>query len=549
MQPSGGRFGADWARLRVPDARRAPATGSTPQRPMRAPRLPLLPALVAALVLSACGGSAGAPEGPINVVLVTLDTTRADFLGAWGRAGDPTPNLDRLAAEGVRFANAVSTSAVTPVSHASILTGRTQERHGLRILAGAGGFRLPEDVPTFATTFKARGYATAAIHSAFPVSSVYGFDRGFDLFEEVVPSSGGLDTKEDGSVGWDVSTGQRRSDVTTDRVLEFLAATDEPFFLWIHYWDPHDYRYFPPREFIGDRVQLSDQDLPVLPDGRPRWDSETYGLEISYVDQEFGRVLDALRADGRYDRTAIAVVADHGEGMEDGFRKHGWGAHRILYQEQIHVPLILRIPGASSGKTVERLVSAVDILPTVLDYLDVAPEGELGGRSLRPLMEGDPDAAPSVYAYADQINLWDANAKMLERRPQADFLHVLMDDEWKLIYRPRQPETSELYAYRTDVDEQQNLFGERREVSRRMLIELARRDAWVLAPPAAGGEGMSEAQMKALGNLGYTEGGVELSPEEIAGMWRWLCPETWHYLEEPGPCPEHGTPTLPARRP
>ncbi len=514
------------------------------------PRIPWLGALLGLALASACGG--GAPEpagGSQNVILVTLDTTRADFLGAWGRAGDPTPHMDALAGDGVRFANAVSTSAVTPVSHASILTGRTPYDHGLRVLAGAGGFRLPASVPTFATTLKARGYATAAIHSAFPVSSIYGFDRGFDLFEEVVPSSGGLDTKEDGSVGWDVGSGQRRSDATTDRVLAFLEATEEPFFLWIHYWDPHDNRYFPPGEFVDGRMPLDGNGLPTTADGQLRWDSETYGLEISYVDAQFGRVVSALKEGGRYDTTIIGIIADHGEGMEDGFAKHGWGAHRILYQEQIHVPLLVRIPGAASGKTVERLVSAVDLFPTVLDYLDLAPDGAISGRSLRPMIDGDPASAAAVYAYADQINLWDANAKMLERRPQADFLHVLMDDEWKLIYRPRAPKTSELYAYRTDRDEQENLFSKRAEVSQRLLLELASRDAWVLSPPTDEGGGMTEEQLRALGNLGYSAGGVAMSADQIAQMWRWLCPQTWHFLPEAGPCPEHGGPTLPARRP
>lgn len=509
-----------------------------------------LSAGLCALLAIACGG--GPPEpagGSQNVLLVTLDTTRPDFLGAWGRAGNPTPNLDALAEDGIRFANAVSTSAVTPVSHASILTGRTPYDHGLRVLAGAGGFRLPESVPTFATTLKARGYTTAAIHSAFPVSSIYGFDRGFDVFEEVVPASGGLDANADGTVGWDVSSGQRRSDVTTDRVLQFLASTSEPFFVWVHYWDPHDNRYFPPSKFVDGRLSLDANGLPTDANGQPRWDSETYGMEISYVDAQFGRVIRALKEDGRYDTTIIGVVADHGEGLEDGYAKHGWGAHRILYQEQIHVPLLLRIPGATAGKTVERLVSAVDLFPTVLDYLDAAPDGAFSGRSLRPMIDGDPADAPAVYAYADQINLWDANAKMLEHRPQADFLHVLMDDEWKLIYRPRAPRTSELYAYRTDRDEQTNLFAKRTDISKRLLLELARRDAWVLSPPQAADGGMTEEQLRALGNLGYTAGGVALSAEEIAKMWRWLCPESWHFLEEPGRCPEHDVPTLPARRP
>ena len=489
------------------------------------------------LAVGGLWGCSTETDTPANVILVTLDTTRPDFLGAWGREGNPTPHLDALARDGVRFETAMTSSAVTPVSHASILSGRHQYQHGLRILAGAGGFQLPTDVPTLATTLKSRGYTTAAFHSAFPVSAVYGFDNGFDVFEDVTGS--GLKSNDDGAVSWDVSAGQRRSDATTRLVKEFLASTDEPFFLWIHYWDPHDNFLLPPDDFIDGRLPLDAQ-------GRVQWSSQAYGMEISYVDSQFGALVQTLKDNGQYDNTLLAVVADHGEGLEDGVAKHGWASHRILYAEQMHVPLILRIPGAESGRTVPNLVRSIDIYPTVLDYLDIAPEDELGGRSLRPLIEGTPEQ-PRI-AYADQINLWDANAKMLQRRPQADFLHVIMDDEWKLIYRPRAPKTSELYAYRRDPHEQKNLFTRRIEVSKRLMEDLALRQPWVLEPPAASSEGMAASNMETLSKLGYVAGSVEMSSEAIADMWEWLCPEGWHRLPKPGSCPEHGAHLLPARK-
>ncbi|MCB9916317.1 MAG: sulfatase [Planctomycetes bacterium] len=499
-------------------------------------KLPLHALLALGLTAAASSCTGGGDARP-NVLLVTLDTTRPDFFGSWGAAGDLTPNLDRLAAEGTRFAMAVSASAVTPVSHASILTGRVPYEHGLRVLAARSGFTLPRDVPTLATTLKAKGYATAAYHSAFPVSRVYGFERGFDVYEDL--SNVALESKQGARVGWDVTQGQRRSDQTSDMVLDFLAKTQEPFFLWIHYWDPHDMTLVPDKSFLsGPRAVKS-------PEGTLAYWREMYGLELSFVDHEFGRVLDALRADGRLDRTLVAVIADHGEGLDDGMARHDWGAHRILYQEQVHVPLIVRVPGAPQGVVVDQLVRSIDVLPTLLDYLDVAPEGEVQGRSLRPLMEGRPDE-PRI-AYADQINLFDDNAGMVDHRPKADLLHMAMDERYKLIYRPSYPEQSELYDYRADPGEQRDLFDDPAHHADRvrLLEDLARRAPWVLQPFPPGGDAEMSAEARAaLEKLGYAGG------ESAEGQhWSWLCPEHWLAAEheKPGPCPECGRPCVPRR--
>jgi len=495
--------------------------------------------LLAGGLASSCGGDATSGDAN-NVILVTLDTTRPDFFGAWGAEGNPTPHFDALADDGVRFAQAVSSSAVTPVSHASILTGREPYGHGLRILAGPAGFRLPEEVPTLATVLAERGYATGAIHSAFPVSGIYGFDRGFDLFQDMT-QEGGLAEGDDGWMKWNVGQGQRRSDATNELVMRFVDQVQAPFFLWLHYGAPHADYFLPPKDFLAERgLEVDGRGVPT--DARAR-----YGAEVSYVDRQFGSLVERLRERGLYDDTLIAVVADHGEGLDDGWRDHGWAAHRILYQEQIHVPLIVRVPGATRGRDVDALVRSVDIFPTVLDYLDLPPPGELEGRSLRPLIEGSADE-PRV-AYADQINLWDANAKMVERRPHADFIHVLMDDQWKLIYRPSYPRRSELYAWRDDPDELKNLFQDRNEVSIRMMKRLAEREGWVLSPfTASGDSAMSERDMKLLGDLGYTQGGVEMSADDLSDMWEWLCPQEFRRWPEPGACASCSSPLLPARK-
>jgi len=498
---------------------------------------------VAAAVLMGCScGSSSAPGEPENVLLITLDTTRPDFFGAWGMPGNPTPHYDALAEDGVRFATAVSASAVTPVSHASILTGRTPYGHGLRVLAGQGGFRLPESVPTLASVLKERGYATAAFHSAFPVSSVFGFERGFDEFQDVLGK--GMSMSEEGEARWDVTDAQRSSVDTNALVLDFLGRTEEPFFVWIHYWDPHDPFLIPPDDFLAARG------VPRGPDGWELNSRECYGAEVSWLDQQFGQLVSLLKERDLYDSTLVAVVADHGEGLQDGVERHGWFAHRILYQEQIHVPLILRVPGAATGRTVDRMVRSIDIFPTVLDYLDVAPPGEVEGRSLKALIEGREDE-PRI-AYADQINLWDANAKMLERRPQADFLHVLMDDRYKLIYRPSFPRQSELYDYRADPGELENLFArpEHRERVVEMLVELAsREEAFVLEPftAADGSGGMTARHLQTLTALGYA-GGESGEAPDATDMWEFRCPRDGSVFAERGACPACGTPGLPVRK-
>jgi len=501
--------------------------------------------LLLTLVLVGCG------EGEAkraNVLLVTLDTTRADFLGSAGAPGNPTPHLDALADEGVRFAAAVSASAVTPVSHASILTGLYPYHHGVRVLAGTGGYRLPEDVPTLTTVLHAHGYRTAAVHSAFPVSSIYGFARGFERFEDVTGT--GLKEGPGGREDWDVRVGQRRSDATNLLVLDFLSTAEEPFFLWIHYWDPHDPALLPPVEFLQGKA-------PFGADGKPiHGRRELYGAEVSYVDEQLGRVVDALRERGAWDRTIAAVVADHGEGLDDGVARHGWHAHRILYQEQLHVPLLLRIPGAAAGVEVEPLVSTVDLFPTLLDYLDLSPPGALDGASLRPLIEGS--GAAGRVAYADQINLWDANAGLIERLPKADLLHVAMDDRWKLIWHPSFPDDAELYDWRADPGETESRFEREPEVATRLMLELALRGGWVLAP-LTGGEGaagMSERDRALLAGLGYTDGLAAISVMNppagqvpLGAHWEWLCPVDRQRHPDAGPCPRCGGPCVPAARP
>jgi arylsulfatase A-like enzyme len=494
-------------------------------------------ALTAALTLfavpgpSACGGGAGKDY---NVLLVTLDTTRADYLGCYaGLARDPshplarTPALDALAAEGVRFDMGLSTAAVTPVSHAAILTGLCNHHHGVRVMFAQGGFRLPETTPTLFTVLHEKGWRTGAFHSAFPVSDFFGLGRGFDVYETMKGEmQGGPD-----AANWDIHKLQRRSDATTDLALAFLEHTDRPFAMWIHYWDPHDTVLLPPDVTLPQGTLTPEQELAAR--------RRLYATEIGFVDSQFQRVVDALKARGEWERTIVVVVGDHGEGLDD----HGWLYHRILYQEEIRVPFLVRVPGTEGGddgRVVTSLVSTVDLAPTVYDYLGLeGPPAD--GRSLRPLIEGRPDE-PRI-ALADQVNDLDFNAGDILRakRPQDLYVYCATDGRWKLLYRPQDPGASELFDLEHDPLERANLFAPDHPEAVRLKTELAERRPWVTAPfvPIKVSEAQTAGVQKTLKGLGYTGG------EAGDQAWSWVCPE--HYRQDTGgkKCPLCHRPPVP----
>jgi arylsulfatase A-like enzyme len=387
---------------------------------------------------------------PPNVVLITLDTTRADRLGCYGYPKETSPCLDRLAEEGVVFDFALAQAAVTPVSHASILTGLNPYRHGVRVIHGKAGYRLSTDHPTLTTLLKEAGWKTAAFLSAFPVSEYYGFHHGFDKFISGISKEGarqvGFD--EEGKFTWSVTRNQRRAEVTTQEARRWLRKRKKPFFLWVHYFDPHDPTLMPPdhivEQFRQDASKNSREDRLKL----------LYDAEIFYMDQQIGSLLERLRETGHYDNTIFIVVADHGEGLGD----HDWWYHRALYQEQLRLPLIIRLPEGPSGVRVKELVRSIDILPTVLEALDLPIPSGVEGKSLLKLMEGRGDAPR--FAYADAINLLDNNLRDGTLVRNQDLMYCVTDGTWKLIHRQFNPDQSELYNLKTDPGELRNVIDQ-----------------------------------------------------------------------------------------
>lgn len=455
--------------------------------------LPVAVALTLTLSLTGCSREPAAAPRPLNVLLVTLDTTRADRFGCYGATPSRTPHFDALAADGAVFLNAMSQAAVTPVAHAGILTGLYPFQHGVRVLYAGSGYRLPENAPTLATILRPLGWTTAAILSAYPVSERFGFDHGMDFFDNGCGGDAGEMIKgPDGKYQWDVRTSQRRSDATTEAAIEWLRSTPGRFMLWVHYWDPHDGVRTPPPEFLApylrDRVSPQEAMLGL------------YEAEVAYVDEQFGRLVAFLKEQKRYDDTIIVVVSDHGEGLGD----HGWWYHRILYQEQIHVPLLMRIPGEAPGKRVAELAPTVDILPTLLEALSIKPAGGLAGRSLLGPMRGQ--QRPPAVAYADQLNLYDLNANMVSKRPQDDLVHCASDGRWKLIHRPRQPDRDELFDLAQDPKELNNLYRPDHPEAVRLLAAL---DAFGGYRDEPFEEGADAEALERLRSLGYVGGAYD----------------------------------------
>ncbi|MFH1844940.1 MAG: sulfatase [bacterium] len=447
--------------------------------------------LIGVATFLVAGSCTRPPEasGP-NILLVTLDTTRADYLGCYGYEGPVqiTPNLDSLAVAGVRFDLAISASAATPVSHATILTGVYPNRHGVRVIYAEEGCTLADSVATLASILGDRGWDTGAMLSSFTVSEFYGFDRGFRTFDSgIVDAPNEALRKAPGGVwGWEVDKNQRRADATTDEAIRWLEQSARPFCLWVHYWDPHDNMLQPPEEVLD----LFNFHIRDIHERRRR----LYAAEVHYVDSQFGRLIRWLKENGEYERTAIVVVADHGEGLGD----HDWWSHRILYQEQIRVPLIARIPGWPTGEVVSALVRSADTMPTLLAAAGVEVPPDLDGRDLTPLVLGE--ETESRAAYADALNLYDLNTALAKNRPDDSLLHSLTDGAWKLIHRPLVPEKDELYHLAVDPRETVNLFAEEPDRVAQLLEALDRIDGYVLDSL---GDAIDPETLERLRSLGY----------------------------------------------
>jgi choline-sulfatase len=420
--------------------------------------------LAALILLLACalgGSSAGKP----NVILITLDTVRADRMGFLGSKRGLTPNLDALARQGIVFERAYSQAPITPSSHATILTGTYPQFHGVRNF----GDRLPPTVPFLPDVLHAQGYRTGAFVGSIILDPkngfASGFERGFDVYDA------GFHRQRTGEKRQ--ASMQRRGEVTLSHALEWLGKnTQGPCFLWFHLWDAHD-PYDPPEPF------------------RSRFPGAPYNAGIAYVDATVGKLLDYLRNQGLYDGSLIAVAADHGEALGD----HGEKTHSIfLYDATIHVPLLIKLPAnRSAGQRVSSTASLADLAPTLLEALQLPSPAAVQGRSLLGLIANPNPADRPAVSVGDHSERSFGWSQLLALRTGH-----------QLYIRAPQPE---LYDLAADPDATENLYAKNRPAAARLDAQLENflQRVSAGAPQSLQG-GLDAKSMEKLSALGYTAG-------------------------------------------
>ena len=375
-------------------------------------------------IIGAVSGCRQVPDKSPNVVVITMDTTRADHLGCYGYADIQTPRIDALAAGGVLFEEAFSVQPVTLPSHCSIFTGKYPFHNGVR---DNNIYKLSDRNVTLAEILSDRGYLTTAFIGSYILSNEFGLSQGFHFYNDKF-----VKPKQKGMLPVD-----RRASEISFLVDEWLTAVQDvvretPFFLWIHYYDPHA-DYDPPHPYKTAYAN-------------------PYDGEIAYTDDWIGFFFDSLKSRGLWDNTLIVLTGDHGESLgEYGEMTHGM----FIYRPATHVPLILHHPGLlPAGKRIQNRVSSVDIVPTVLDLLGVETGTDFDGISLKGLIRGEP-AAPGRAVYSEAF---------IPRGFNWSELKGIRKDDWFFIEAPN----PELYRIGVNGREKDNLYGSDRSTADRL---------------------------------------------------------------------------------
>ena len=405
-----------------------------------------------------------------NVVLITIDTLRADHLGCYGYKQVKTPNIDGLAADGALFTRAFTPVPVTLPSHSAMLTGTYPMLSGMHDFSGN---RLSPQQPTLATVLKQSGYTTGAVVAAAVLDSRFGLNQGFDYYYDHFDFSrldeANLDEME------------RPGNQVADLALDWLAKNaQKKFFLWMHLYDPH-FPYHPPEPYAAEYA------------------SHPYDGEIAFADAQVGRLLRFLKDKGLYENTVIVLSGDHGESLgEHGEKTHGF----FIYNATMHVPLMIHLGGKSNASTVSDPVSLVDLMPTVLAAAGVNAPAQVQGRNLLPALRGEKsDRERSIYGETFMPRL-HFNWSELRGAENA---------KYHFIDAPR----PELYDLAKDPGELKNLIADKKAVAEEMRSQLQ----GLIRENSAGKEladktGLDPALMerlKALGYAGFSGGG---SPDD-----------------------------------
>jgi arylsulfatase A-like enzyme/Tfp pilus assembly protein PilF len=417
------------------------------------------------------GPIAGESGNRLNLLVVTLDTTRADRLGAYGYSGIKTPAMDRLAAEGTVFERAITAAPLTLPAHTTLMTGLYPPRHGVR---DNGGFFVRDETLTLAERLRDRGYRTGAFVGAYVLASRWGLNQGFETYDDEFDLGKGAS----GSA----AAVERPGNEVTDRALAWLAgAAATPFFAWVHFYDPHS-PYRPPEAYAR------------------AYPGQPYLGEIAFTDSQVGRLMAFLEQRALLDRTVVVVVGDHGESLgEHGEATHGF----FLYDATTRVPLIIRSPKLEPRRS-GALVRTVDVLPTVLNLLELGGSDDIDGSTLLPVMTGAvSDVGLEAYSEAFYPRFHFGWSELL----------ALHSGTTKYIAAPR-PETYDLAA---DPAETRNLFEERREQTVRVMATL--RGIEQDRPRAVPTPGPIDAETRGrLAALGYVASFAAAPPADAEGL-------------------------------
>lgn len=428
-------------------------------------------------------------EKPANFILIVVDTLRADYLSCYGNKFVKTPNIDKLAFDGVLFKNTTSQSSWTLPSHATLMTSKYPIQHG----ALSYNNPLNESEITLAETLKKNGYVTGAFISTALVSSKFGFNQGFDTFDE--------DLDPDF---------QRPVTKFHAKSLQWVEKNyRDKFFLWMHYFEPHypylqhepytsSYESFLNKgekgnfnythEWIKEKFNRKEAELNIKDLNRMK---ALYGGEVSYIDGFIGELIDKIKKLGLYDRSLIVLTSDHGESLgEHHLIEHG----ESLYEPEIKVPLIIKFPfnngGIKTGKRIKYRVQLIDVMPTILSALKIKPEGKLYGFDLLKYIKdntvaGDSVCYSEVHSFKSIINM-----------------------DWKLILPLPISREAELFNLKEDSAEEKNLFQLKRDTGEGLKKELLK---WIVTmnnpiPKKVRIDNKTEEKLK---SLGYLNAGID----------------------------------------
>ena len=406
---------------------------------------------------------AAEPVARANVLLITVDTLRADHLGYSGYRSITTPNIDQLARGGIWFERAYTQVPLTLPSHTVILTGTYPMYNTVRDFTGVG---LPPNIGILSEAFERQGYATAAFVSAFVLDGSWGLRRGFQNYDDVFDAKQ-FETQAPGNI-------QRRAEETVNHFLAWFSARPaKPFFVWLHLYDPHS-PYDPPEPF------------------RSRYAGHLYDGEIAYCDEQLGRVFAALRQARAYDSTLIVFLSDHGESLgEHGEDEHGF----FLYGATLHVPLIIKTPRGIPAKArrVDTVVGTIDVAPTIVQLLGFRDPlvQQFQGNSLASLLLGKASA-------------WDRTAYAETYYPRNSFgwspLTTLIGARFSFIDAPR----PELYDLTKDPNEKVNLYASQQAEANALKAQLEILAGRYTAPAVStSGPSLSAETLEKLRSLGY----------------------------------------------